>query len=522
MRKSILRGLMAFALLAGSTTMAKADVANVPLSFTHHGLIWDGDELASGNISITATIYDGEGNAIKTVTKEVTVENGFYNLTIDELSLDAILAAKDKLELGLKIGDDEMAAHIPISSVPFAIRAAHADSASTAANLSCDHCVTEDLLSGDINLKLANSGNSSGEMVIPNGSINNEKIDFNYAASNAKGGPATELAAEVVTTNTIKELAVTSTKLANGAVTKDKLGDSSVDSAKISDGTVELADLHVDSVNSAKIVDGSITADDLGADSVITAKILDKNVTNAKLADNAVTTDKIANGTITNDDIKNGTIGYGKVVASEFLNKMYPVGSIYISTALKTAAEVASALGGGTWEAYAAGRVLVGVGTSDQSFTIGTNSGSSTTSYTPVGTVGGHTLTVAEIPSHNHSFTGSAATITVKGGDHTHGPGTLTGKYYGRDNDNSGETVFGAQMDNYSAYDTWAKDGSVVINGGKTAASGSLTLTGSYTPAGSIGNKGGGGSHNHSFTGTSAKISTLQPYIVVYMWRRKA
>jgi len=33
---------------------------------------------------------------------------------------------------------------------------------------------------------------------------------------------------------------------------------------------------------------------------------------------------------------------------------------------------------------------------------------------------------------------------------------------------------------------------------------------------------GGGKSHNHSFTGTSATIATMPPYRAVYIWERTA
>ena len=48
---------------------------------------------------------------------------------------------------------------------------------------------------------------------------------------------------------------------------------------------------------------------------------------------------------------------------------------------------------GGTWEVYAPGRVLVGVGTSDQAFAAETTGGASNV-----------TLTSAQIPSHTHSM----------------------------------------------------------------------------------------------------------------------
>lgn len=60
------------------------------------------------------------------------------------------------------------------------------------------------------------------------------------------------------------------------------------------------------------------------------------------------------------------------------LDKIYPVGSIYMSATLDTAAKVQNALGG-TWAAWGAGRVPVGVDTSDDNFnTVGKTGGSNT------------------------------------------------------------------------------------------------------------------------------------------------
>lgn len=74
-----------------------------------------------------------------------------------------------------------------------------------------------------------------------------------------------------------------------------------------------------------------------------------------------------------------------------FLNKIYPVGSIYISTTLTTAAAVGNALGG-TWVAWGAGRVPVGVDTTQTEFSTVEKTGGEKT----------HKLTVNEMPSHSH------------------------------------------------------------------------------------------------------------------------
>jgi hypothetical protein len=71
-------------------------------------------------------------------------------------------------------------------------------------------------------------------------------------------------------------------------------------------------------------------------------------------------------------------------------NIMYPVGSIYMSVNSTNP----GTLFGGTWVAWGQGRTIIGVGISDQPFnTVETTGGESN-----------HTLTTAEMPSHNHSI----------------------------------------------------------------------------------------------------------------------
>lgn len=81
----------------------------------------------------------------------------------------------------------------------------------------------------------------------------------------------------------------------------------------------------------------------------------------------------VANGTTT---ITSGLISAG---ANAFLDKTYPVGSIYMSATLSTPAQVATALGGGTWVAWGAGRVPVGVDTNDTDFDTTEETGGSKT-----------------------------------------------------------------------------------------------------------------------------------------------
>ena len=83
-------------------------------------------------------------------------------------------------------------------------------------------------------------------------------------------------------------------------------------------------------------------------------------------------------------------------LVSDLLNKVYPVGSIYMSAVNVSPASFL----GGTWQAIEQGGMLMAAGSSWQA-----------------GTTGGaayHTLTIAELPAHDHSAVETAA------GGHTH------------------------------------------------------------------------------------------------------
>lgn len=132
------------------------------------------------------------------------------------------------------------------------------------------------------------------------------------------------------------------------------------------------------------------------------------------------------------------------------LDRVYPVGSIYMSATHSTAQAVANALGGGTWQAFGAGRVPVGVDTTQTEFNTVEKTGGEKT----------HTLTVSEMPSHQHRERGWFRVQTgVSGGDTVRARANLSA-------------------------DVWDT---------------SMEAT------------GGGQAHNN-----------LQPYITVYMWKRTA
>ena len=149
------------------------------------------------------------------------------------------------------------------------------------------------------------------------------------------------------------------------------------------------------------------------------------------------------------------------------MKKIYPVGSIYIST---VSTNPATLFGFGTWEAMPAGRVLLAQGKSSWGTTY--NAGSTGGEAT-------HQLTVGELPAHNHT----ASTNTT--GNHTH-----QFQLYGPNGDTN--------LNFPSDYDT-----NYARNKGTTLSA---------------------GNHSHTIninnTGSSQAHNNIQPYLTVYMWKR--
>lgn len=198
----------------------------------------------------------------------------------------------------------------------------------------------------------------------------------------------------------------------------------------------------------------------------LTNKTIDGAVINTSTINSPV-----LSGTITGSYTLSGSGSIGASVdVTEVLKKVYPVGAIYISTISTNPATV---FGFGTWAAFAAGRTLVGVGTSDQAFTAGTTGGASNVTLATT-QIPAHNHGVND-PGHNHSWSQTNTDAFVK--NRPPGLGSLSWNGVG------GQWVY----DNVT---------------------GSIT---SNTTGISIQNTGGGQSHNN-----------LQPYIVTYMWQRTA
>lgn len=162
----------------------------------------------------------------------------------------------------------------------------------------------------------------------------------------------------------------------------------------------------------------------------------------------------------------------------------HPVGSIFI-TEISTNP---STLYGGTWVAYGAGRVIVGLDAGQTEFDVVNETGGAKT----------HTLVESEIPAHLHGAGGLLANTTGSSHDHT------AGTYQVSINRRAAAGTTGAV-----AMGSGVAQTDLVVQ--VTGTSGTTGSAHDHDVEGSTANTGGGGSHNN-----------LQPYIVAYMWKRTA
>lgn len=182
---------------------------------------------------------------------------------------------------------------------------------------------------------------------------------------------------------------------------------------------------------------------------------------------------------------------------------LYPVGSIYTNSSVGT--NPASLLGFGTWSAFGAGRVLVGLNSGNGLFDSPEETGGSydatLVAHTHTGSTGGQSAT------HSHS-----ATTSISDPGHRH---RIAGNLGGA------ASVLGLQTGTVSGIAAGTSGGYVDTYNGVSIIENSGTGISAST---SIGNASA--DHSHSFTtassGSSATNANIQPYITVYMWKRTA
>ena len=188
-----------------------------------------------------------------------------------------------------------------------------------------------------------------------------------------------------------------------------------------------------------------------------------------------------------------------KNMENSMLDKIYPVGSVYISTTYSTTEEVTNAIGG-TWEKYAQGRTLIGEGT-----TVDTNGNALTYN---VGNIGGSSS--ASI-SHSHTISNHSHTYSWSG-NHSH---ELPIFMYGSN------VYFPWNVYGHVVNLSFKSDGVYVANAGGTSGVNTQPATVRYYSGTSTINVSGTTSSNGAQTiSYNGNVSVMQPYITVYMYKR--
>ena len=133
----------------------------------------------------------------------------------------------------------------------------------------------------------------------------------------------------------------------------------------------------------------------------------------------------------TTDTTQIATTAFVQDVVVAVKAALFPVGSIYSNAAVAT--NPGTLLGFGTWAAFGAGKVMVGLDAADAAFDTLAETGGAKT----------HTLSTAELPAHTHTYSalsGSGGSI-----DSGSGAGSVSSK-------NSGSTGSGDAHNNLQPY----------------------------------------------------------------------
>ena len=206
------------------------------------------------------------------------------------------------------------------------------------------------------------------------------------------------------------------------------------------------------------------------------------------------------------------------------IGDVYPVGSIYMSM-VDTNPRLL--FGIGEWERIGQGRTLIDCG---EDYEAGSEGGEAT-----------HTITVDEMPSHNHTASsGDAGAHTPSGTVNGTTAGgtvnsyTLNGACYTTSTDKNAQILADTAL-------SWS--GIVSSYGNRTAntmsnTSSSYSFSSGFKVSASHGHTFTGTSHSHTFTGTAVSahkhtitvdnsgggvaMNNMQPYLAIYIWKRVA
>tara|TARA_R110002124_G_scaffold263784_2_gene430250 strand:+ start:7975 stop:8808 length:834 start_codon:yes stop_codon:yes gene_type:complete len=154
------------------------------------------------------------------------------------------------------------------------------------------------------------------------------------------------------------------------------------------------------------------------------------------------------------------------------MTSIYPVGHVYTSVVSTNPANLLAGMSSTTWVAFGSGKTLVGLDSNDGDFNQIEETGGAKTDTTAVG---GTSLSIAQLPPHGHPYAVTSTSTPVSGNS----GGFMTSSYAGSYGPNNGAV--------------------------------------SSSAGNQIGGAGSGSTHTHT-----TSTSVVQPYIVVYFWKRTA
>lgn len=230
--------------------------------------------------------------------------------------------------------------------------------------------------------------------------------------------------------------------------------------------------------------------------------------------------------------------GAGGASMAEVIDNLYPVGALYIST---VSTNPGTLIGRGTWAAFGAGKVLVGIDAGgDTDFDTGEETGGAKTKA-----ISAHAGTaVADHAAHTHAVTSNVA--VADHASHTHQYTEIVQHTHPATDAGHTHTIPVGATDDTSAPFDRADAGSNTAGANATTATGSGTASVTTSnPVGSVatgttvgpnatlahsvtnnavtsGNPSATLTHSVTQPSAHSDLNVVQPYIVVYMWKRTA